>query len=237
MALDARHPPESAKRPLEFVPENCGMRTTEAKVDTILKPMEERLNQRIHINRSRPDLQPDYGILASADLTGDIGAMTAALAGVQQLASAPSPAARAASLLNSMMPPSSPSIAGSMPPPAAMPSPQQMNPPPPPSATYIMPRPSSPSYSSLGPSASQAGSPAKNVLQLRDIKSERVPRGSLVHTVQYEGTGGWVQSPAGRVWVSAKHAGSKVIDLSRTCFAAFLPPDMEKGPFLSLIHI
>ena len=48
-------PPETAERPIEFVPENCGMRTTEAKVDLILKPMEERLNQRIHINRSRPD--------------------------------------------------------------------------------------------------------------------------------------------------------------------------------------
>ena len=95
-----------------------------------------------------------------------------------------------------------------------------------------MPRSASPDYSTLGPSASQVGSPAgANVLQLRDIKAEKQARGSLVHTVQYEGNGGWVQSPAGRVWVSAKHAGAKLLDLSRICFAALLPPDMEKGPY------
>ena len=53
----------------------------------------------------------------------------------------------------------------------------------------------------------------------------------MVHTIQYEGNGGWVQSPGGRVWVSAKHAGSKMIDLQRVCFGALLPPDMEKAPF------
>ena len=95
-----------------------------------------------------------------------------------------------------------------------------------------MPRPASPDYSTLGSSASQVGSPAGGgVLQLRDIKSEKLPRGSLVHTIQYEGNGGWVQSPAGRVWVSAKHAGAKLIDLSRVCFGALVPPDMERAPY------
>ena len=95
-----------------------------------------------------------------------------------------------------------------------------------------MPRPPSPDYSTLGPSASQIGSPpGGGVLQLRDVKSEKPVRGSLSHTIQYEGNGGWVQSPAGRVWVSAKHAGAKLMDLSRVCFAALLPPDMEKAPY------
>ena len=31
--------------------------------------------------------------------------------------------------------------------------------------------------------------------------------------------------------MSAKHAGAKPLDLSRVCFAALLPPDMEKAPY------
>ena len=95
-----------------------------------------------------------------------------------------------------------------------------------------MPRPPSPSYTTLGPSASQVGSPP-GVLALQDVKTEPPQRGSLLHTIQYEGSGGWVQAPLGRVWCSARHAGAKVIDLKKVCFAALIPPDMDKMVFCS----
>ena len=36
------------------------------------------------------------------------------------------------------------------------------------------------------------------------------------------------QSPRGRVWCSAKHVGAKLIDVRSMCFAALLPPEMDK---------
>ena len=91
--------------------------------------------------------------------------------------------------------------------------------------------PPSPDYSNLGPSASQVGGSPQNVLTLTDLKESPSRRGSLVHTIKYEGSGGWINSKAGRMWVSAKHIGAKVIDVNKTCFAAFLPPDMDKNAF------
>ena len=85
-------------------------------------------------------------------------------------------------------------------------------------------------YSQLGPSASEVGGPT-GVLALRDIKAEPQPKGSLVSTIQWQGSGGWVQTPAGRQWLSLKHAGSKVIDIKRVCFAACLPPGMDPAPY------
>ena len=218
-------PPESAKRPLEFAPDGCGLRTLEAKVETILKPMEDRLNQRLAINRSRPDLQPDYGIWASAGATGSAEASPSLLMG--------SPPSQTA--MPTMGAPPAPALSNIFAmPPAAFASSPPMFPPPPPSATYIMPRlpptPVDPAYSQLGPSASEAGGPT-NVLALRDVKTETAGKGALAETIQWQGSGGWIQTPAGRQWLSLKHAGSKVIDIKKVCFGALLPPGMDPLPY------
>ena len=222
-------PAELARRPKEFVPDGCGLRTTVAKTDIILGPLEKRLNERLALNRSTPSLQPNFGISVNSEAPGTFGSSAASMVGAP-CAGTPltSPQQAASAFLAQqamrMPPPPAPATALALPPPRA---------PPPPSETYVMPRPPSPSYSNLGPSASQVGSPP-GVLALKDVKSEPSPRGSLASTIQYEGTGGWVQSPLGRVWCSARHAGAKVIDLKKTCFAAFLPPDMNKQAFCTL---
>ena len=85
-------------------------------------------------------------------------------------------------------------------------------------------------YSQLGPSASEIGAPA-NVLALRDVKAESPQKGALVSTIQWQGSGGWIHTPAGRQWLSLKHAGSKVIDVKKVCFGALLPPGMDPLPY------
>ena len=120
-------------------------------------------------------------------------------------------------------------------------------PPPPPSAIGYPPS-TSPSYSDLGPSASQISSPhgqaaaakqarerqqAGSVLQLEYgvARSEltQCGRGTLASTLRIEGAGVWFEGPKGFVWCSAKHAGSTPYDPSRSCLAAVLPDDVDKG--------
>ena len=113
-------PPESARRPTEFVPAGCGMITTESKVETILAPMESRLNQRLAINRSRADLQPDYGIFAAADPNNMVESAPS-LAGTNARAPDPAAAQRAASFLSTLSTPSSVAGGGMLPPPPAWP--------------------------------------------------------------------------------------------------------------------
>ena len=74
-------PVELARRPKEFVPDGCGLRTTVAKTDVILSPLEKRLNERLALNRATPNLQPNYGITVNAEAPGTVGSSAASMVG------------------------------------------------------------------------------------------------------------------------------------------------------------
>ena len=106
-------------------------------------------------------------------------------------------------------------------------------------------RPASPDQSTVGPSASQAGTVPIRYQQQYAAQSFVVPRlgwsgnsnlseatqlgrGSLAHTLRKEGAGVWYTDQDGTKWYGAKHSGAVHFDPSRTCLAALLPPSANK---------
>ena len=106
---------------------------------------------------------------------------------------------------------------------------------------------------SVGPSASQLGSPvmpslttaALAALQKQTRTASEVSkskaassvasgleRGSLLHTLKYEGAGFWLTTTSGKVWCSAK--GPRRLDLYQVCNASLLPEGVEKAPYCNL---
>ena len=57
-------------------------------------------------------------------------------------------------------------------------------------------------------------------------------RGSLLHTLRYEGNGFWIDTTSGSVWCGAK--GYIPLDLYSACNAALLPEGIAKFPYCNL---
>ena len=106
---------------------------------------------------------------------------------------------------------------------------------------------------SLGPSASQAGTPVMPSLtaaalaalqtqtrtasevskgKAKSSQSDAQERGSLVHTLKYEGNGFWIATTSGNVWCGAK--GYIPLDLYSACNAALLPEGVPRLPYCTL---
>ena len=56
-------------------------------------------------------------------------------------------------------------------------------------------------------------------------------RGSLLHTLKWEGNGYWIATTAGNVWCGAK--GFRPIDLNNACTASLLPEGVPRLPYCS----
>ena len=53
-------------------------------------------------------------------------------------------------------------------------------------------------------------------------------RGSLSHTLQFQGGGVWAPTSQGLRWCGAKHSGSTPFDITKACAAAVLPDGMDR---------
>ena len=230
-------PALDAERPKDFVPAKGNARSTLSTLDAAIKPMEAELT--LHHAMSRRRTQPVQQPSSAAP--------TAASPSFVPLAALGSSVGSPPTSLPSPHP--SPSLAGHAPPPPSsvgpsaseagvhspFTSPSAFQYPPgfPPTFPGWAPPPYAPSGVggfSMPPPPSYAPSCATGFAMPPPPAdpARSSTRGSLAHTLQFQGGGVWAPTSQGLRWCGAKHSGATPFDITKACAAAVLPDGMDR---------